>query len=109
MPCSVVLSIHFCSNCMLFISGSEILVILFAAYLLFGGKKIPEIAKGLAKGIRELRKITDDIKTEINKGDIGSGIKEEIKELKESTGSISKELNDNTSEIVREITKTKEI
>ena len=34
--------------------------------LLFGAKKIPEIAKGLGKGMREFRKATDDIKKEIN-------------------------------------------
>jgi len=34
--------------------------------LLFGANKIPEIAKGLGKGIREFRKATDDIKREIN-------------------------------------------
>ncbi len=34
--------------------------------LLFGANKIPEIAKGLGKGMREFRKATDDIKKEIN-------------------------------------------
>ena len=33
--------------------------------LLFGANKIPEIAKGLGKGMREFRKATDDIKKEI--------------------------------------------
>ncbi len=34
--------------------------------LLFGANKIPEIAKGLGKGMREFRKATDDIKKEIS-------------------------------------------
>lgn len=34
--------------------------------LLFGANKIPEIAKGLGKGMREFRKATDDIKREIS-------------------------------------------
>ncbi|MCL4549861.1 MAG: twin-arginine translocase TatA/TatE family subunit [Bacteroidetes bacterium] len=34
----------------------EILIILFLLILLFGGKKIPELAKGLADGIRNFKK-----------------------------------------------------
>lgn len=34
----------------------EILVIIFIILLLFGGKKIPELAKGLGKGLREFKK-----------------------------------------------------
>jgi len=39
----------------------EILLIFLAILLLFGGKKIPEIAKGLGKGLREFKKAKDDI------------------------------------------------
>ncbi len=35
---------------------SELLVIFFVIILLFGGKKLPELAKGLGKGIREFKK-----------------------------------------------------
>jgi sec-independent protein translocase protein TatA len=35
---------------------SELLVIVFVIVLLFGGKKLPELAKGLGKGIREFKK-----------------------------------------------------
>ena len=34
----------------------ELLVILFVVLLLFGGKKFPELAKGLGKGLREFKK-----------------------------------------------------
>lgn len=46
--------------------------------LLFGAKKIPEVARGLGKGLNEFKKATDDIKKEINNntGDIGKDIKE---------------------------------
>lgn len=88
------------------ISGSEIFVVLFVAFLLFGTKRLPEIAKGLGKAMREFNRIKNDIKTEINKDDIG--IKEEIKELKDAAGNISKEV-DNESEIVKKIIKTKEV
>ena len=53
-------------NHLLFISGQEIFIIMIVVLLLFGANKIPEIAKGLGKGMREFRKATDDIKKEIN-------------------------------------------
>ncbi len=37
------------------LGGPEMLLILFALLLLFGGKKIPELAKGLGKGIKEFK------------------------------------------------------
>ncbi|MBE9511303.1 MAG: twin-arginine translocase TatA/TatE family subunit [Bacteroidetes bacterium] len=53
-------------NQLLFISGQEIFIVMIVVLLLFGANKIPEIAKGLGKGMREFRKATDDIKKEIN-------------------------------------------
>mgnify|MGYP001286413803 CR=1 FL=1 len=50
----------------LFISGQEIFVILLVILLLFGANKIPEIARGLGKGMREFQKAADDIKREMN-------------------------------------------
>jgi sec-independent protein translocase protein TatA len=35
--------------------------------LLFGAKKIPELAKGLGKGIKEFKKASDDLKDEVSK------------------------------------------
>ena len=52
-------------NHILFISGQEIFIVMIVVLLLFGANKIPEIAKGLGKGMREFRKATDDIKREI--------------------------------------------
>lgn len=37
-------------------SGSEWLLVLFVVVLLFGGKKIPELMKGLGEGVREFKK-----------------------------------------------------
>lgn len=52
---------------LLFISGAEIVVVLVVVLLLFGSKKIPELAQGLGKGMKEFKRATDDIKTEIKK------------------------------------------
>ena len=38
--------------------GPELLVILFVVLLIFGGRKLPELAQGLGKGIREFKKAT---------------------------------------------------
>ena len=39
-------------------SGGEIILILIAVLLLFGANKIPELARGLGKGIREIKNAT---------------------------------------------------
>ena len=43
----------------------EILAILLVVLLLFGAKRIPEIARGLGKGIREFKDATNEIKQEL--------------------------------------------
>lgn len=42
------------------LGGPEILVIVFALLLLFGGKKIPQLMRGLGEGIRDFRKATNE-------------------------------------------------
>jgi len=80
----------------LFISGSEIFIILLVVLLLFGSKKIPDVAKGLGKGIREFRRATDEIKKEISDNEITKDIKEIKKEISDNeiTKGI-KEIKDN--------------
>lgn len=58
------------NNVLAFIGGlgtSEVLVILVVVLLLFGAKRIPELAKGLGKGIREFKDATKEIKNDIEK------------------------------------------
>ncbi len=43
----------------------EILVILFIILLLFGAKRLPELAKGLGRGLREFKQATSEIQEEI--------------------------------------------
>lgn len=38
------------------LGGGELIIIIFVLVLLFGGKKIPEIAKGLGEGVRSFKK-----------------------------------------------------
>ena len=63
----------------LFISTQEIFVILIIVVMLFGSKKIPELARGLGKGIRELKDASNDIRREIQSS--ADEIKKEAKEI----------------------------
>jgi len=49
----------------LFISGQDTIVILVIALFLFGGKKLPELAKGLGQGIREFKDASEGVKRDI--------------------------------------------
>ena len=77
---------------MLFISGAEIFFILFIVVMVFGADKIPGIAKGLGKGMRQLKDATEEIKREINKSaekqgldtSITNDIQKEIQEVKKN-------------------------
>ncbi|MBL4677895.1 MAG: twin-arginine translocase TatA/TatE family subunit [Mucilaginibacter sp.] len=48
------------------IGTPEMILILFVALMLFGGNKLPELARGLGKGIREFKDASEDVKREIN-------------------------------------------
>lgn len=55
------------SNLFLFfnLGGGELLIIVLVVLLLFGGKKIPELMKGLGKGVRSFKDGINDIQEEI--------------------------------------------
>lgn len=57
-------------------SGSEWIIIALVILLFFGGKKIPELMKGLGKGVKSFKEGVNEAKEEINKA------KEEIEEKK---------------------------
>ncbi|MCO6485424.1 MAG: twin-arginine translocase TatA/TatE family subunit [Saprospiraceae bacterium] len=50
------------------LGGSEIIIILFVILLLFGGRKIPELMRGLGRGIREFNNARNSIEGEIREG-----------------------------------------
>ena len=86
----------------LFISGAEIAFILFILVMVFGADKIPDIARGMGKGMKMLKNASNDIKTEIKKSadkqgintDISKDVKGEIDKVKEDideiTGSVKR-------------------
>ncbi|MRI00483.1 sec-independent translocation protein MttA [Kriegella sp. EG-1] len=87
----------------LFISGGEIFFIMFIVVMVFGADKIPGIAKGLGKGMRQLKDATEDIKQEIQKSADKQGIdtsfvddiKKDINDVKSNlTSGLSDEINE---------------
>ena len=73
--------------------------------MVFGADKIPEIARGLGKGMRQLRDATNDIKHEVTKSakesnvidtDVAEDIQEELNTIKDDledfTGSVKRKL-----------------
>jgi len=78
-------------NYALFISGGEIIFILFIVVMIFGADKLPEIARGLGKGMTQLKNATNEIKSEIQKSadehgldtDLTSDVRKEIDKVKD--------------------------
>jgi sec-independent protein translocase protein TatA len=48
------------------LGATEVVVILVIALIFIGPKKLPELAKGLGKGLREFQKAKDDLMTQVN-------------------------------------------
>jgi sec-independent protein translocase protein TatA len=62
----------------------ELLVILIVVLLLFGSKKIPEIAQGLGKGIREFKKSIKEVEEQITTpNNVVSDLKKSVKDIGE--------------------------
>ena len=49
------------------IGTGEVIILIFLVLLLFGGKKIPELMKGLGKGVKSFKEGVNEAKEEINK------------------------------------------
>jgi len=92
----------------LFISGSEIFIILVIVVMLFGADKIPEIARGLGKGMQQLKNATNDVKKEINDSVKKQGIDTEFtrdiqKEVKKIKNKVQDNIDDITGPIKRNL------
>ncbi len=57
------------------VAPSEIIVIMLVVLLLFGSKRLPELARGIGKATRQFRKAMEDVKEEINLDDIDREIR----------------------------------
>lgn len=71
----------------LFIGGSELIFVILFVIMFFGAEKIPEIARGLGKMMREVKNASNEIK----------------REIKDSSNEIRKEINDSSNEINKDI------
>jgi len=85
----------------LFISGPEIFIVVVVVLLLFGAKKIPELARGLGKGMQEFKKATSDIKKELDDTEFMDEVKDIKKEV--SDNSVTKNLNKDIEDIKKNL------
>lgn len=65
------------------IGTQEIILIVIAILILFGGRKIPELMKGVGKGIREFNDAKNNVKSEIEEGMKEKDKDEEIRRLRD--------------------------
>lgn len=99
------------------ISGGELMVILLAAFLVFGPSKLPEIARKIGRGMNEIRRASDEIKREIAKetrkveqemnveGSVLNDMKKTADDIKKDFEDVSKPLNDNIDKPEKEVPK----
>ncbi|MHB0755636.1 Sec-independent protein translocase subunit TatA/TatB [Polaribacter sp. M15] len=81
----------------LFIGAPEVFVIMLIVVMVFGADKIPDIARGLGKGMRQVKDATNDIKREINDTskehnldtNIVKDINNEIKDVKDNIDDVT--------------------
>ena len=89
----------------LFISSTEIVFILFIVIIIFGADKIPDIAKGMGKGMRSLKNATNDIKGEIKRSANNQGIDTDdfTKDISQEINKAKEEINDIEGAIRRKL------
>ncbi|MDT0554214.1 MAG: Sec-independent protein translocase TatA [Bacteroidetes bacterium MedPE-SWsnd-G1] len=86
----------------LFISGPEIFIIILIVVMLFGADKIPEIARGLGKTMRQVKDATNDIKKEIKDSAEKQGIDTEFtRDIKDGISKVKDNIDDMTGPIKR--------
>jgi len=84
----------------LFISGAEIFIILVIVVMLFGADKIPELARGLGKGMQQLKNATNEVKKEITDSTKAHGIDTEFtRDIKKEVTKIKDKVKDNIDDI----------
>ena len=89
---------------LLFISGPEIMVVMLIVVMVFGDDKIPEIARGLGKGMRQIKDATNDIKKEIKDSSEKNSIDLNIaKDLQKEASSVKDSIEELTGPIKRNL------
>lgn len=84
----------------LFISGSEIFIILVIVVMLFGSDKLPELARGLGKGMQQLKNATNEVKKEITEGVKKQGIDTDLtKDIQKEVKNIKNKVQDNIDDL----------
>lgn len=100
----------------LFISGGEIFVILLVVVMVFGADKLPEIARELGKGMRQIKNATNDIKREIHNSaekndidiDVAAKVRNEVNRIKDNFDDFSNPMKKVRSDIENSINPTKD-
>ena len=76
------------------IGTTELIIIMFIILLIFGAKKLPELAQGLGKGIREFKKASNDIQEELSMNKPEEQIRSKTDDKKDEMKSEEKEKKD---------------
>jgi len=77
------------------LGGGELMLILLAVLVLFGPKKIPELAHGLGKGLREFKKASQDLQNNLAKA-VGE---EDFKNIADSVKSIKTDVTSSVQKL----------
>ena len=84
----------------LFISGAEIFVILVIIVMLFGADKLPELARGLGKGMQQLKNATNEVKKEITDSAKAQRIDADLtKDIDKEVRNIKSKVQDNIDDL----------
>jgi sec-independent protein translocase protein TatA len=84
--------------------GGEVFLIVIVMLMLFGSDKLPGIAKGLGKGLRELNDAKEQIQSEIQKNTGGLA-----DELKKHTSEIQSEIDKANQSVKRQVTEVAQV
>jgi len=98
----------------LFISGSEIVVIMLVVLVLFGSKSIPGMARTFGKGMKEFRNVTQEIKNELETStddfkkdidDVKNTVQKETRKITDDVKNVSDNVARKTKEVTDEVDK----
>ena len=85
------------------IGGGEFFLIILVVLMLLGSDKIPEIARGLGKGMQQLKNASNEIKSEIHKSADIDGIKKSFNEIGSDNDNIAKNISGEIDKVKEDI------